>query len=121
MHGNMPTHSKYKAVLSRTVISQGMIKQLHVVKQVNKANQNTYFEVSPFDLETESTVMVDYPVALLRSEQIDCLTTIDNMDQLIDRSRRLSAEATDADSAVLLVPRHISVLDFQIDNLPLDL
>lgn len=107
MPGKMPTDSKYKAVLSRTVITAGALKQLHVVRRTVAG-----FEITPFNLETEATVMVDYPVAILNHADIDSLSIIDTMSNLIETARQLSAMKGDSDTAVLLKPGHCEILDF---------
>lgn len=113
MRGNMPTDSKYKAVLSRTVISRGAIKELCVVKPAITGDGSTRFEVSPFSLETEATAMFDYPVALLRHEQAGLLASAKNVSQMIETVLLLTAEINDADTAVLLKPGCPEILDFQ--------
>lgn len=113
MTGKMPTDAKYKAVLSRTVIHNGAIKQLHVVRPTVQDDGSTIFETAPFNLETEATVMVDYPVALLNHADLDGLSSIQNMSCLIETARQLTAVAVKADTAVLLKPGCTEVLDFQ--------
>lgn len=113
MHGNMPTDSKYKAVLSRTVICNGAINQLCIVRPTTAVDGSTRFNVTPFNLETEATVMVDYPVALMRRDQFDLLAAAENMSQMIETARILTDESKDADTALLLKPGHPEILDFQ--------
>ncbi|MDE5808765.1 MAG: hypothetical protein K2H59_00615 [Muribaculaceae bacterium] len=107
----MNSTQKHKAVLSRTVIHQGKINQLCIVKRNDNQDCASKYTIKPFDMETESTIMVDCPVALLNRDMIELLTPINNINTIIKQAQHLSSTITNPDSILLLSPDKISILD----------
>ncbi len=107
----MDVMTKHKAVLSRTVVHRGEVIQLSVVKRNDISDCQSKYTVTPFNMETESTIMVDYPIALLNREMIEQFKQSDDIDTLIKKARQLSSTITDPDSIFLLSTGKISILD----------
>ncbi|MDE7155622.1 MAG: hypothetical protein K2N79_04980 [Muribaculaceae bacterium] len=102
---------KHKAVLSRIVINCGEIKQLSVVKRNDNQDCHHKYIIKPFDMETESTVFVDSPIALLNKEMNEQFTQSSDVNTLIKKAQQLSSTITNPDSIFLLSPGKISILD----------